>query len=101
MRHVKSGQILIDSQNLTNQKVRKITEAGVAHIPADRQKYGLILHMSLADNLALQTYNQRPISNHGISKHQTILKHAVDLIKKVDIRATSPALPASDLAGGN
>lgn len=99
--HVKSGQILINGQNLTNQKVRKITEAGVAHIPADRQKYGLILHMSLADNLALQTYYQRPFSNHGIINHQAILKHAVDLIKKFDIRTTSPALPASDLSGGN
>ena len=101
LRHVKSGQILINGQNLTNQKVRKITEAGVAHIPADRQKYGLILHMSLADNLALQTYYQRPFSNHGIINHQAILKHAVDLIKKFDIRTTSPALPASDLSGGN
>ena len=44
---------------------------------------------------------QRPFSNHGIINHQAILKHAVDLIKKFDIRTTSPALPASDLSGGN
>lgn len=56
LRHVESGQFLINGQDLTNHKVREITQAGVAHIPADRQKYGLILSLSLADNMVLQTY---------------------------------------------
>lgn len=101
LRHVNSGKVIINNQNMTNKKVRQITEAGVAHIPADRQKYGLILNLPLAENLVLQTYYRQPYSKHGIINHQAIYEHAEELIKKYDIRTTSAELPASDLSGGN
>lgn len=101
LRHVNSGKVIINGQNMTNKKVRQITEAGVAHIPADRQKYGLILNLPLAENLVLQTYYKQPYSKHGIINHQAIYEHAEELIKKYDIRTTSAELPASDLSGGN
>lgn len=101
LRHVNSGKVIINSQNMTNKKVRQITEAGVAHIPADRQKYGLILNLPLAENLVLQTFYKQPYSKHGIINHQAIYEHAEELIKKYDIRTTSAELPASDLSGGN
>lgn len=101
LRHVNSGKVIINSQNMTNKKVRQITEAGVAHIPADRQKYGLILNLPLAENLVLQTYYKQPYSKHGIINHQAIYEHAEELIRKYDIRTTSAELPASDLSGGN
>lgn len=101
LRHVNSGKVIINSQNMTNKKVRQITEAGVAHIPADRQKYGLILNLPLAENLVLQTYYKQPYSKHGIINHQAIYEHAEELIKKYDIRTTSAELPVSDLSGGN
>lgn len=101
LRHVNSGKVIINSQNMTNKKVRQITEAGVAHIPADRQKYGLILNLPLAENLVLQTFYKQPHSKHGIINHQAIYEHAEELIKKYDIRTTSAELPASDLSGGN
>lgn len=101
LRHVNTGKVIINNQNMTNKKVRQITEAGVAHIPADRQKYGLILNLPLAENLVLQTYYKQPYSKHGIINHQAIYEHAEELIKKYDIRTTSAELPASDLSGGN
>lgn len=101
LRHVNGGKVIINGQNMTNKKVRQITEAGVAHIPADRQKYGLILNLPLAENLVLQTYYKQPYSKHGIINNQAIYEHAEELIKKYDIRTTSAELPASDLSGGN
>ncbi|GMM17316.1 ABC transporter ATP-binding protein [Lactobacillus amylovorus] len=101
LRHVNGGKVIINGKNMTNKKVRQITEAGVAHIPADRQKYGLILNLPLAENLVLQTYYKQPYSKHGIINHQAIYEHAEELIKKYDIRTTSAELPASDLSGGN
>lgn len=101
LRHVNGGKVIINGKNMTNKKVRQITEAGVAHIPADRQKYGLILNLPLAENLVLQTYYQQPYSKRGIINHQAIYDHAEELIKKYDIRTTSAELPASDLSGGN
>lgn len=101
LRHVESGSVMINGQDLTNKPVREITESGVAHIPADRQKYGLILSLPLSENMALQTYYKQPYSKHGIMNEKAIREHARELIKKFDVRTTSEQLPASDLSGGN
>lgn len=101
LRKVESGKIIIKDKDMTNEKVRKITEWGVSHVPADRQKYGLILQLPLYENLALQTYYQKPYSNHGIMNFKAIRKHAKELIQKFDVRTSSDALKASELSGGN
>ncbi|MDF7639838.1 ABC transporter ATP-binding protein [Lactobacillus sp. ESL0791] len=101
LRPVEAGKVVINNQDMTNQPVRKITQTGVAHIPADRQKFGLILPFSLADNLALQTYYQEPFSKHKIINHSAIRKHAEELVAKYDIRTTSTSLPVDQLSGGN
>lgn len=101
LRHVEHGSFLINGKNLTNQKVRRITQSGVSHVPADRQKYGLILQLSLADNIALQTYYKKPFSHNGIINQNIIATHAKTLIKKYDIRTTSEQLKAGELSGGN
>lgn len=101
LRHVESGKVIIKGQDMTNQKVRRITETGVSSIPADRQKYGLILQLSLAENLALQTYYREPFSHHGIINFKHIHDYARNLIKKFDIKTTSENLPAGELSGGN
>lgn len=101
LRSVKSGQIAIKGQNVAGKKTREITELGVSSIPADRQKYGLILPLSLSDNLALQTYYQEPYSKHGIMNFGKIQEHAKALIKKFDVRTSSINLAAGELSGGN
>ena len=101
LRHVDQGSVIINGQDMTNKPTRKITEQGVASIPADRQKYGLILQMSVADNLILQSYYQQPFSHHGIINFDAIKKHAKAAVKKFDIRAASSDLPTGELSGGN
>lgn len=101
LRHVESGCIRIKGHDSTNQPVRKITQCGVAHVPADRQKYGLILSMSLADNLALQTYYEKPLSKHGFLQKNEMIKKAERLVNGFDIRAANLMIPAGDLSGGN
>lgn len=101
MQHVDSGKVMINDEDMTNQKVRKITEKGVSYIPSDRQKYGLILPFSISDNLALQNYYHEPYSSHHLMHYDAIHQHANQLIKKFDIRTTGSNLPVSDLSGGN
>ncbi|WEV41161.1 ABC transporter ATP-binding protein [Lactobacillus sp. ESL0681] len=98
---VDTGQVIINNQDMTNHKVRQITENGVAHIPADRQKYGLILPFTIADNLALQTYYQAPLSRHHILRQDAIKHNAQELINKFDIRTTGPNAQVGALSGGN
>src|SRR5699024_867656 len=52
----KEGNIKINSKDITNQTPRNITETGLSHIPEDRQRHGLILDMTLEENLVLQSY---------------------------------------------
>lgn len=101
LRKVDSGTVTIKGHNMTNKKVREITELGVSHIPADRQKYGLILQLSLAYNLALQTYYKEPFSKHGFLNDKEIRSHARKLIKEFDVRTTGEMLKAGELSGGN
>ncbi len=53
MRHPSSGEILINGVNLDKQSVRRFLDAGVGHVPEDRQRYGLIPSLSISDNLVL------------------------------------------------
>ncbi|TSO25348.1 ABC transporter ATP-binding protein [Lactobacillus sp. LL6] len=101
LRQVSSGKIKIQNQDITNQKVRKITEAGVATIPADRQKYGLVLQMSLVKNLVLQNYYHPPYSRHKIINFKNMNLHAKKLINMFDIRAANEDMAAGELSGGN
>src|SRR5207249_1806225 len=85
----------------TNAVPRKITEAGTAHVPEDRQEDGLVLSYSIADNLVLNTYYTRPFA-HGVTLDQDqIREHAEKLIEDYDIRTPSPFVPVSNLSGGN
>lgn len=101
LRKVDSGQVQIKGHDMTNAKVRARTELGVAHVPEDRQKYGLVLQLTLAENLALQTYYLPPISHHGVIDYAILRKHARELIKSYDIRTTNEQLMAGELSGGN
>ena len=96
-----SGKIMLNGKNIANKKPRQITEAGVSHIPEDRQRYGLELDMTLAENIALQTYYKRPLSKHGVLDYEAINKHARDLITKFDVRTVNELVPAGSLSGGN
>ena len=101
LRRVESGSIRLLGQDITHASPRQVIEAGVAHIPEDRQKHGLVLTYPIADNLVLSTYYLPPFS-HGIELDQeAILANARTLIGKYDIRTPSALTSAGSLSGGN
>ena len=101
LKKVESGKVLLNGDDITNESPRKITEAGVGHVPEDRHKYGLVLDMTLAENIALQTYYQEPISEHGILNYNEMNQFARELIEEFDVRTTNELVPARALSGGN
>lgn len=98
---VESGTVSLKGEIINNKKPRKITEMGVGHVPEDRHKDGLVLEMTLAENIALQTYYKAPNSKHGILDYKYIDQHACDLIEEYDVRTASELVPAGALSGGN
>ncbi len=99
--HAVDGQINMIGEDITTASPRKITELGVAHIPEDRQKDGLVLSSSIADNLVLNTYYLEPFANKVIIQDKTVLDNAVDIVKKFDVRTPSPITNVGSLSGGN
>lgn len=101
LQKVESGSILVGGQDITNLKPRKVTEQGVAHIPQDRHKHGLVLDFPIGENMVLQTYYQQPFSKAGVLNYKEIYKKAGRLIKEYDVRTPSEYTPARALSGGN
>ncbi|MBF0776163.1 heme ABC transporter ATP-binding protein [Streptococcus azizii] len=101
LRKVKSGQIFIKGTEVVGKPPRKITEMNVSHVPEDRHRDGLVLQMTVAENIALQTYYKEPISKNGILNYDVINQKARELMEEFDVRGASELVPAKALSGGN
>ena len=53
-----SGEIYMNGENVLNQTPRALFDKGISSIPADRQKHGLVLDFSVAENLILQNFGE-------------------------------------------
>lgn len=98
---VESGSIHLNGVDITNQSPRFITKTGLGHIPEDRHKHGLVLSMTLEENIALQSYYHEPFSKMGILNNNVISSYAMHLINEYDVRTPNEKVPASSLSGGN
>lgn len=101
LRAIKSGSVVVDGQDLANATPRQITEVGVAHVPEDRQRDGLVLTFPVADNLMLNTYYLPPFAKGPVLQEAAITQSAETLIKEFDIRTPGPRTAAGSLSGGN
>ncbi|MFF2499144.1 ABC transporter ATP-binding protein [Peribacillus sp. NPDC058075] len=101
LKKVTTGTISLNGKQIQNMKPRKITEAGVGHIPEDRHKHGLVLDFSIGENIVLQTYYQEPFSSGGILHAKKIFEKARTIIKEYDVRTPDEYTPARALSGGN
>src|SRR5699024_10158957 len=81
---VESGSIMLNNKNITHLSPRQVTESGVAHIPQDRQKFGLVLDFSIGENMVLQTYYQEPYSKNTVLNYKKINEKANELITEYD-----------------
>ena len=97
-----SGEIYMNGENVFNWSPRALFDKGISSIPADRQKHGLILEFSVAENLILQNFGEEEFSKNRILNKKSIMDHAKELIGKFDIRPSgSENKPAGQLSGGN
>ena len=101
LRAPESGTVTVEGREVTGRGVRATCEAGVAHIPEDRQARGLVLEFSLAENLALREYRLPPISHGGWLSTKQMGDRARGLLREYDVRGGDAGTPASSLSGGN
>ena len=101
LRSVSGGKMWFSGKDMTGKPPRPITETGMAHIPEDRQRHGLVLAYTVADNMVLNTYYQPPFGVHGVLQQKAIDANARKLIQEYDVRTPSPYVPVGKLSGGN
>ncbi len=99
LRSALSGSIRLNGAELRRMSVRERERAGLAHIPEDRHRRGLVLDFTVAENLVLG--RQDRFTRLGLMDHGRLREHAKKLIGELDIRPTDPDLPARTLSGGN
>ena len=101
LRKVARGQISVGGEDLTHASARQALDAGMGHIPEDRQRRGLVLDFNLAENLALHDYGKEPFSRFGWLNPKRWLQWAGGLLKEFDVRGGGPATRGGSLSGGN
>lgn len=99
---IDSGKILLHEKEITHETIRQRCMDGMAHIPEDRHKYGLVLDYTLQENLILQTYYTPQFQKQGFLKFGVIKEYAKNLIQKFDIRSSQGEdSSARGMSGGN
>src|SRR5918992_1403329 len=101
LRKVAGGRIEVIGEDVTGSSSRDCLDAGLGHIPEDRQRRGLVLDFSLAENLALHDYRLEPDSKWGWLFPKRLLARAKRLLTEFDVRGGGPQTLASSLSGGN
>ena len=96
-----SGTTLLNGEDISHGTPRSIHDAGVAHVPEDRQRMGLVLPFTLTENVVLNTYHLAPFSNGVVMDWPASQKVAEELIEQYDVRTPSAVVAASNLSGGN
>jgi simple sugar transport system ATP-binding protein len=101
LRHVAQGKISILGHDTTGATPRQIVETGIAHVPEDRQKHGLVLSFPVRDNMVLCTYYRPPYARGVEINFPAVEREAETLVHTFDVRTPSTMTPVGTLSGGN
>jgi simple sugar transport system ATP-binding protein len=101
LRPVASGRVRLDGRDVTGWPPDRLFAAGLAHVPEDRQREGLVGSFGVADNLVLNQWRDAPYAKGIVRNWSEIREHAEQLVGTFDVRTASVLAPASTLSGGN
>jgi general nucleoside transport system ATP-binding protein len=102
LRQSAAGRITVAGRSVEHHVTsRQMLDLGIGHIPEDRQRRGLVLEFSIAENVALHDYCYEPDSTRGWLYPRRLVERAAKLIKDFDIRGGGPRTRAGALSGGN
>jgi ABC-type uncharacterized transport system ATPase subunit len=101
LRRPAAGRITVEGNDVSGADTRRVIDLGVGHIPEDRQRRGLVLEFTLAENLALHDYRKEPDSRFGWLFPRRMIARARTLLREFDVRGGTPQTRAGALSGGN
>ncbi|MGD9630009.1 MAG: ABC transporter ATP-binding protein [Pyrinomonadaceae bacterium] len=96
------GRVEFEGKDITGSSARAIKELGIAHIPEDRHRRGLLLNSDLSENSILGFHYRPPIADAmGVMSNSAIKTRVSEIIDNFDVRPADPELIARSLSGGN
>lgn len=102
LRKADSGVVTVDGKDVFNKTPKEVMQSGLCNIPEDRQKRGLVLDFTVAENMILQNYNKPQFAKGITLMKENITKFANELIEKFDVRPQNCGeIKARALSGGN
>jgi simple sugar transport system ATP-binding protein len=101
LRRPSAGKVTLGDKDITGQPPRSVYGAGVAYVPADRHRFGLVLSFPVSENLVLTEYRNPPYARGLLRDDAAIDAMAEERIKAFDIRTPSADVKAATLSGGN
>ena len=101
LRRVEKGIISLDNSDITNEAVINSIKNGIGYIPADRQREGLVLDMTVEENMILKSTYDQEIVNRGWLNKKKISEIAINKIKDYNIKTSSKNATVRSLSGGN
>jgi simple sugar transport system ATP-binding protein len=101
LQRIESGTVSIAGRELSHPNARTALDSGIGHIPEDRQRRGLVLEFSIAENIALHDYAKPPTARLGWLFPRRMVERARTLIREFDVRGGGPYTRAGSLSGGN
>jgi general nucleoside transport system ATP-binding protein len=101
VRHVESGRVYLDGDDVTSLGADDLQERGLAYVPEDRASKGLVQDFMLYENNSLKTYDGPPFSRWGWIFPKVMRRRAAENLRAYDVRPPDPDARAGSLSGGN
>lgn len=102
MKKSQSGSVFLHQKDISSYSVRKRIQAGLSHIPEDRQKYGLVLDYSIYENAVLDRYYEKSFSKCLFLNQKSIREYGDELTEKYDVRSSGDgSTVVRSMSGGN
>lgn len=101
MRPIASGHITLNGEDITAWSTRRRRERGVAYIPEDRTRHGLLLEAPLWENRMLGHQTESVSSRRGLIRRRDLRQDTARIVSDYDVRTPSIDVMAAALSGGN
>ncbi len=101
LRPATGGQVLIDGEEITHQTPSAIIKKGLAFIPEERNRDGLIKEFSVSENVIMRDIDKTPLSRHTFLNFSAIVQWAHTLVQRFNVKTPSLDTPIKSLSGGN
>jgi|TARA_B100001964_G_scaffold227972_1_gene278543 simple sugar transport system ATP-binding protein len=101
MRELEGGKVQLDSEDISGKSVGDIQSSGVAHVPGDRIKEGLVMDFTIAENMILGHEWSSPFRKGIQLNDEAIRSFADEGLESYEIAAPSVDHVTGNLSGGN